>query len=157
MLHWLNYDKKCHVLVIDLINMMSNWHYFDFLFFLGMIRSNMTSNDIKLTLFFCSPWDLFTYECHYSWSFQGRFSSEAYEPLSNLQILNLSNNVLHWLHQSLFEHTVDLRVLNLAGNPFGVFDYRTSIAISSLSYLEELDISNCQLKELPSLQFHNAK
>jgi Leucine-rich repeat (LRR) protein len=88
--------------------------------------------------------------------FEGKFSMEAYEPL-NLQILNLGSNVLHWLHQSLFEHLADLRVLNLAGNPFGVFDYRTSIAISSLSYLEELDISYCQLRELPSLQFHNAK
>ncbi|KYQ59047.1 Leucine-rich repeat neuronal protein 2 [Trachymyrmex zeteki] len=89
--------------------------------------------------------------------FQGRFSPEAYEPLSNLQILNLGNNVLHWLHQSIFEHIADLKVLNLSGNPFGVFDYRTSIAISSLSYLEELDISYCELRELPNLQFHNAK
>ncbi|XP_018343291.1 PREDICTED: leucine-rich repeat neuronal protein 2 [Trachymyrmex septentrionalis] len=89
--------------------------------------------------------------------FEGTFSPEAYEPLSNLQILNLGNNVLHWLHQSLFEHIADLKVLNLSGNPFGVFDYRTSIAISSLSYLEELDISYCELRELPNHQFHNAK
>ncbi|XP_012056986.1 PREDICTED: leucine-rich repeat neuronal protein 2-like [Atta cephalotes] len=89
--------------------------------------------------------------------FEGTFSPEAYEPLSNLQILNLGNNVLHWLHQSIFEHIADLKVLNLSGNPFGVFDYRTSIAISSLSYLEELDISYCELRELPNFQFHNAK
>ncbi|EGI61717.1 PREDICTED: leucine-rich repeat neuronal protein 2-like [Acromyrmex echinatior] len=89
--------------------------------------------------------------------FEGTFSPEAYEPLSNLQILNLGNNVLHWLHQSIFEHIADLKVLNLSGNPFGVFDYRTSIAISSLSYLEELDISYCELRELLNLQFHNAK
>jgi len=89
-------------------------------------------------------------------SFQGKFSPEAYEPL-NLEILNLSNNALHWLHQSIFEHLVNLRVLKLSGNPFGVFDYRTSMAISSLSYLEELDISYCQLRELPNLQFHGTK
>ncbi|KYN19251.1 PREDICTED: leucine-rich repeat neuronal protein 2-like isoform X2 [Trachymyrmex cornetzi] len=89
--------------------------------------------------------------------FEGMFSSEAYEPLSNLQILNLGNNALHWLHQSIFEHIADLKVLNLSGNPFGVFDYRTSIAISSLSYLVELDISYCELRELPNTQFHNAK
>ncbi|XP_018402021.1 PREDICTED: leucine-rich repeats and immunoglobulin-like domains protein 2 [Cyphomyrmex costatus] len=89
--------------------------------------------------------------------FEGKFSSEAYEPLSNLRILNLGNNILHWLHQSVFEHIADLEVLNLSGNPFGVLDYRTSIAISSLSYLEELDISYCQLRELPNHQFHNAK
>ncbi|XP_012529913.1 slit homolog 1 protein [Monomorium pharaonis] len=89
--------------------------------------------------------------------FEGKFSPEAYEPLSILRILNLGNNDLHWLHQSLFEHLVSLRVLDLAGNPFGVFDYRTSIAISSLSYLEDLDISYCQLRELPNSQFHNSK
>lgn len=88
--------------------------------------------------------------------FEGQFSPEAYEPLP-LKILNLSNNILHWLHQSIFEHISSIEVLILSGNPFGVFDYRTSIAISSLSYLQELDISYCQLKELPNLQFHNAK
>lgn len=74
-----------------------------------------------------------------------------------MRILNLANNALHWLHQSLFEHLTDLTVLNLAGNPFGVFDLRTTIAISSLSYLVDLDISHCKLRELPNLQFHNAK
>ncbi|XP_011877507.1 PREDICTED: leucine-rich repeat neuronal protein 2-like [Vollenhovia emeryi] len=88
--------------------------------------------------------------------FEGRFSSEAYEPL-NLQVLDLSGNVLHWLHQSIFEHLADLKVLKLAKNPFGAFDYRTSIAISSLSCLEDLDLSYCQLRELPNLQFYHAK
>lgn len=74
-----------------------------------------------------------------------------------MRVLNLASNVLHWLHQSVFEHLADLKVLNLSDNPFGVFDYRTSIAISSLSYLEELDISYCKLREVPKLQFHNAK
>ncbi|KAH0945251.1 hypothetical protein HN011_008533 [Eciton burchellii] len=86
--------------------------------------------------------------------FEGNFSPEAYEPLSNLKVLNLANNLLHWLYPSIFEHLVGIKVLNLSGNPFGVFDYRTSIAISSLSYLEELDISYCELRELPNLQFH---
>lgn len=74
-----------------------------------------------------------------------------------MKSLNLAGNVLQWLHQSIFEHLVGIKVLNLSSNPFGVFDYRTSIAISSLSYLEELDISYCELKELPNLQFHTAK
>ncbi|XP_014489321.1 PREDICTED: leucine-rich repeat neuronal protein 2-like [Dinoponera quadriceps] len=89
--------------------------------------------------------------------FEGKFSPEAYEPLSNLKTLNLAGNSLHWLHQSLFEHLASLKVLNLSENPFIMFDYRTSIAISSLSYLEELDISYCSLKELPKIQFHTAK
>ncbi|XP_012233479.1 leucine-rich repeat neuronal protein 2 [Linepithema humile] len=89
--------------------------------------------------------------------FEGKFSPVAYEPLSNLRVLNLAGNILHWLHQSVFEHLVGIKVLNLSGNPFGVIDYRTSIAISSLSYLEELDISYCGLKDLPNFQFHNSK
>ncbi|XP_029169687.1 leucine-rich repeat neuronal protein 2-like [Nylanderia fulva] len=88
--------------------------------------------------------------------FEGQFSPEAYEPLP-LKILNLSFNILQWLHQSIFEHMVSIEVLDLSGNPFGVFDYRTSIAITSLSYLQELNLSYCKLKELPNLQFHNAR
>ncbi|XP_020292276.1 leucine-rich repeat neuronal protein 2-like isoform X2 [Pseudomyrmex gracilis] len=88
--------------------------------------------------------------------FEGKFSPNAYEPLSNLKTLSLAGNLLHWLHPSIFEHLPSLEVLNISGNPFNVFDYRTSIAISSLSYLEDLDISYCDLKNL-SLQFHNAK
>ncbi|KAL0130696.1 hypothetical protein PUN28_002374 [Cardiocondyla obscurior] len=88
--------------------------------------------------------------------FEGKYSPEAYEPLSNVRTLDLSYNILRWLPILCFEHLADLKVLKLAGNPFGLFDYRTSIAITSLSFLEELDISNCQLKNLPNIQFHNA-
>lgn len=88
---------------------------------------------------------------------QGKFSPEAYEPMLSLKILNLAGNSLHWLHQSLFEHLIEVRVLNLSENPFGMFNYRTTIAIGSLSYLEELDISYCRLKSLSDLQFHHAK
>ena len=86
---------------------------------------------------------------------QGKFSMAAYEPLEELVILNLAHNVLHSLHQDLFEHMTSLKVLNLSWNLFTKIDSRTSLAISSLLNLEELDLSYCGLKTLPDSQFQS--
>ncbi|XP_076302372.1 CD180 antigen-like [Lasioglossum baleicum] len=88
--------------------------------------------------------------------FEGKFSPYAYEPLEKLLVLNLAHNVLHSLHQDVFEHMASLKVLNLSGNLFSKIDTRTSIAISTLSQLEELDLSYCGLKTLPS-QFYTTR
>ncbi|OAD57813.1 Leucine-rich repeat neuronal protein 2 [Eufriesea mexicana] len=89
--------------------------------------------------------------------FEGKFSPEAYEPLEKLVVLNLAHNVLHTLHQDIFEHMTSLKVLNLSGNLFSKIDSRTSIALSSLPDLEELDLSYCGLKTLPDIQFYSSR
>ncbi|XP_043262663.1 leucine-rich repeat neuronal protein 3-like [Colletes gigas] len=87
-------------------------------------------------------------------AFEGKFSSTAYEPLENLTTLSLSYNKLHTIHQDLFEHMSNLRILNLSHNLFTHIDVRTSLAISSIQRLEELDLSYCGLKEIENSQFH---
>lgn len=89
--------------------------------------------------------------------FQGKFSSEAYEPLSKLTYLNLANNALHALDQDLFEHVPSLKVLILSGNPLKMIEGHTTFAISSLPYLEELDLSFCDLDELPKYIFYKPR
>lgn len=89
-----------------------------------------------------------------TWILKGRFSSDEYEPLASLMVLNLSNNILHTLKQDVFEHVTGLRVLILSGNPLGVIDQGMTNAISELLLLEELDLSYCDLKSLPDHLFH---
>ncbi|XP_043502287.1 leucine-rich repeats and immunoglobulin-like domains protein 3 [Polistes fuscatus] len=88
--------------------------------------------------------------------FEGKFSPEAYEPL-NLRYLNLANNLLHALNQDIFEHLGSLKVLILANNPLKVLIEPTSLAINNLPYLEELDLSYCDLEELPEYIFYKPR
>ncbi|KAK2580065.1 hypothetical protein KPH14_012349 [Odynerus spinipes] len=89
--------------------------------------------------------------------FEGRFSPESYEPLSKLTFLNLAHNKLHALNQDIFEHVPSLKVLTLTGNPLKMIEGHTTLAISSLPYLEELDLSYCELNELPKHIFHKPR
>lgn len=89
--------------------------------------------------------------------FRGRFSPEAYTPLAKMEELNLAYNALHSLHQDLFEHLGSLKILSLEGNPLTVIDSATVIALSNLPYLEELDLSYCELDDLPEHLFHTPK
>ncbi|XP_043665773.1 platelet glycoprotein V-like [Vespula pensylvanica] len=89
--------------------------------------------------------------------FEGRFSPEAYEPLSKLTYLNLAGNVLHALDQDLFEHIPSLKVLILNENPLKMIEGHTALALSSLPYLEELDLSSCDLDELPKYIFYKPR
>lgn len=73
----------------------------------------------------------------------------AFPPLSNLQILDLSNNVILNLPNTLFQ-LPSLRSLYLRSNPL------LHISLSNLNIqkpirapLEILDISDCKIKELP--------
>ncbi|XP_015181798.1 PREDICTED: leucine-rich repeat neuronal protein 1-like [Polistes dominula] len=88
--------------------------------------------------------------------FEGKFSPEAYEPL-NLKYLNLAANSLHALNQDVFEHLGSLKVLILANNPFKMLAGHTTLAISSLPYLEELDLSYCELNQLPEYIFYKPR
>ncbi|XP_012281030.1 leucine-rich repeat neuronal protein 3 [Orussus abietinus] len=98
-----------------------------------------------------------TYELLSPHAFQGHFSPILYEPLDKLTVLNLGHNQLHKLHQDLFEHLTNLKVLSLDGNPFSVIDQSTTLAISSIPYLEELDLSYCNLKSISDHLFHSPK
>ncbi|XP_016914126.1 leucine-rich repeat neuronal protein 3 [Apis cerana] len=89
--------------------------------------------------------------------FEGKFSPDIYEPLEKLVILNLAYNMLHSLHHDLFEHTTNLKVLDLSGNLFSILDSRSIIAISSLPNLEELNLSYCGLKTIPETSFYTCK
>ncbi|XP_076754258.1 tsukushi [Xylocopa sonorina] len=80
--------------------------------------------------------------------FEGKFSKTAYEPLAKLVVLNLSHNMIRSLHQDFFEHMPNLKTLNVSGNLFSTIDRRTTLAINSLPFLEELDLSYCSLKTL---------
>lgn len=74
-----------------------------------------------------------------------------------MEVLKLGYNALHSLHQDLFEHLANLKVLSLEGNPFTVIDSATVMAISSLPYLEKLYLSYCDLDDLPEHLFHTPK
>ncbi|XP_033222554.1 uncharacterized protein LOC117176423 [Belonocnema kinseyi] len=88
--------------------------------------------------------------------FEGKWASESYEPLKTLKVLNLSYNHIHTLNQRIFEHTKEIRLLSLRGNPFTMFDTPTRNALSDLPLLEELDISYCGLKSLPHEILHTS-
>lgn len=89
--------------------------------------------------------------------FEGKYTPESYEPLAKLTTLNLAYNKLHALNQDVFEHTPSLKVLILFGNPLKMLEGHTTLAISSLPYLEELDLSYCELDELPKHIFYKPR
>ncbi|XP_043463231.1 leucine-rich repeat neuronal protein 1-like [Leptopilina heterotoma] len=89
-------------------------------------------------------------------AFEGNFSEVSYEPMKYLRTLNLSFNLFHTLDQEIFKHTRDLKVLSLKGNPLIVIDSPTLTALSTLPFLEELDLSYCQLSKLPEYIFHTS-
>lgn len=76
-------------------------------------------------------------------------------PLRSLKTLRLDRNRLNSLPDDAFDH-ID-RVLNnlyLSNNPLQSINTSTIHALNSLVYLEVLDLSNCQLKELPQYWLH---
>ncbi|KAJ8687951.1 hypothetical protein QAD02_023746 [Eretmocerus hayati] len=84
----------------------------------------------------------------------GRYADEAYEPLGNLRMLNLSGNKFHSLDKDLFEHVQDLHVLDLSDNPFSIFDHAATMSLTDLPYLSELYLSRCKLKKLDATTLH---
>ncbi|XP_053621887.1 leucine-rich repeat neuronal protein 3-like [Plodia interpunctella] len=95
-----------------------------------------------------------TYEKLSPHSFEGRYSAEEYEPLRSMRTLDLSYNNLHSLHQDLFEHMPELSELNLSGNPLGTADHVTLIAISSLPMLKILRMRSCNMDDIPDRLLH---
>lgn len=67
--------------------------------------------------------------------FKGIYAEDEYLPLKSMIILRLANNKLHTLHQDIFEHIVNLQILDLHGNPLKIIDSQTLMAISGLRSL----------------------
>lgn len=88
--------------------------------------------------------------------FEGNYSPDGFEPLY-IEVLDLSYNELHSLHQDLFEHLPKIKRLFLQWNPLKIIDYGPKISITSLSYLELLDLSHTGIKELPEGFLHTLK
>ncbi|XP_014227023.1 toll-like receptor 13 [Trichogramma pretiosum] len=100
--------------------------------------------------------NLLKYENFSPNSFEGNYSSNAYEPLAKLESLNLSSNLFHALHHDIFEHVNNLKRLDLSHNPFENFDSpNAGQSIAGLVHLEYLDISYCQLKTIKDAIFHS--
>lgn len=89
--------------------------------------------------------------------FRGVYEPGYFYPMHSLRVLMLCNNKMHSLDQSLFEHTPNIETLSLSGNPLKVLDANTVIAIGSLPYLKELDLSYTQIAELPKYFLHTPK
>lgn len=89
--------------------------------------------------------------------FKGSYAVGEYKPLTNLHTLKLGYNAIHTLKSDLFQHTPNLKTLALDSNPFRVLDHVTVEALSSLTYLEVLDLSYTQLKDLPEYLLHTPK
>ncbi|XP_058805913.1 leucine-rich repeat neuronal protein 1 [Phymastichus coffea] len=99
--------------------------------------------------------NLLTAENLMPYAFEGRFQLDAYAPLKKLQVLNLSNNLLHSINRDLFEHTKDLRTLILSNNPLEGIDVPVMYSFAELPYLEELHLSNCSLKKVDEAILHS--
>jgi Leucine-rich repeat (LRR) protein len=67
--------------------------------------------------------------------FRGPEQDEKYAPIK-LQTLDLSHNSISYLEKILFEHTPELKSLDLSFNPINQFDEPTENALASLHNLE---------------------
>ncbi|XP_026322617.1 leucine-rich repeat neuronal protein 1-like [Hyposmocoma kahamanoa] len=90
-------------------------------------------------------------------AFEGNYSPEEYEPLPSMRVLNLAYNDLHSLNSDLFEHLPELTELDLSGNPLGIIDHVTVIAISSLPMLKVLRMRSCEIKDIPDKMLHTPR
>ncbi|XP_011188013.2 chondroadherin [Zeugodacus cucurbitae] len=79
--------------------------------------------------------------------FRGPYRVTHYEPIQ-LVDLDLSHNKLHTLDKKVFEHTPNLTKLNLSYNELKVLNTPTVMALSSVTGLQELDLSHTAIKNV---------
>ncbi|RZC39590.1 leucine-rich repeat neuronal protein 1, partial [Asbolus verrucosus] len=90
-------------------------------------------------------------------AFDGQYAEGDFRPLKSLKKLHLDHNRLHSLDGDIFEHTSRVEVLTLSHNPFKILDQQTIVAITSLVFLKELDLSYTELANLPDYFLHTPK
>lgn len=67
--------------------------------------------------------------------FKGPDNDDEYSPIK-LESLDLSHNKISFLEKILFEHTPNLKSLDMSYNPINQFDEPTEMALASLRKLE---------------------
>ncbi|KAK3596209.1 hypothetical protein CHS0354_016152 [Potamilus streckersoni] len=75
--------------------------------------------------------------------------NSSFQKLKNLEVLDLSNNLLHGedLNTKVFDELEHLKVLNLERNPLK-FVRRKTFDYTNLEALEHLDLSHCDIQNL---------
>jgi Leucine-rich repeat (LRR) protein len=76
--------------------------------------------------------------------FRGPENDEKYAPIK-LKTLRLCHNKINYLDRKIFEHTQDLKILDLSYNDIKSFDEGTEHAIGSLHKLEVHKLLNLRL------------
>uniref|UniRef100_A0A0K8V9D2 Phospholipase A2 inhibitor subunit B n=1 Tax=Bactrocera latifrons TaxID=174628 RepID=A0A0K8V9D2_BACLA len=92
-------------------------------------------------------WNEITSEVLTPGVFRGPFQVTHYEPIE-LVDLDLSHNKLHQLDKKVFEHTPNLTKLNLSYNDLKVLNEPTVLALTSVTGLQELDLSHTAIKSV---------
>lgn len=80
--------------------------------------------------------------------FKGPYNNSVYEPIA-LEYLDISYNQLHSLSKNVFIHTPKLKYLNLEGNRLRVIDQVTCLALGKVQQIENLNLANNRLTEIP--------
>ncbi|CAB3253601.1 unnamed protein product [Arctia plantaginis] len=80
--------------------------------------------------------------------FRGRYIDGLYATIA-LETLILAHNDIHSLDRYLFQYTPNLIRLYLNNNPIEIIDHVTSLALSSATNLEVLDLSNTDIDHIP--------
>lgn len=89
--------------------------------------------------------------------FRGHYAPDKYEPLWNLKNLTLKKNLLHSLRSDVFEHLPNLESLDLSENSLQTLVGFTEKALTSLTRLKVLNLSDTMLARIPHSFIHMSK
>ncbi|XP_063923633.1 leucine-rich repeat neuronal protein 1-like [Zophobas morio] len=87
-------------------------------------------------------------------AFDGQYLPDEFIPLKSLKNLHLDHNRISSLNQDVFEHTPNVEILTISHNPLDEIDQQTLVAITSLVFLKQLDLSYTGLSSLPGALLH---
>ncbi|KAJ3652392.1 hypothetical protein Zmor_018361 [Zophobas morio] len=90
-------------------------------------------------------------------AFDGQYLLNEFRPLKSLKNLHLDHNRISSLSNDVFEHTPHIEFLTISHNPLDKIDHQTLVAITSLVYLKQLDLSYTGLSSLPDAFLHTPR